>query len=194
MPIEQCLNARTYLNIAARLSHSLQSCTPKGMMGTLSETVLPAMVTELSRNAWFKRHSGEITLMTWTPQSPDISLFGNRSNAASEEKSINLCQLCEELMSVWFALIPESGRSLAESMPRHVKYVIRAKGGSVLCWTGSVFFRLDYICIYLYIVWFYIFSVKLDILLEVGILSDMNQHSQDVSLNNLVLMCSYIYM
>ena len=81
MPIVQCFNARTYLNIAAGFSDSWQSCIPKGMMGTLSETMLPAIVTELSRNSQFKMHSGEIALMTWTSQSHDISLFGNHSNA-----------------------------------------------------------------------------------------------------------------
>lgn len=51
MAIEQCLNARAYLNIAARFSHSLQSCTPKGMTGTLNKIMLSALVTELSKNA-----------------------------------------------------------------------------------------------------------------------------------------------
>ena len=89
MALEQCLNATAYPNIAARFSHSLQSCTPKGMMGTWNRIMLPGMVIELSRNARFKTHSGEITLMTYTPQSPDVSLSGSHSDvAASVEKSI----------------------------------------------------------------------------------------------------------
>lgn len=139
--IERCLNARAYLYIAARFSHSLQSCTPKGMMGTLNKIMLPAM-TELSRKAWFKTHSGEITLMTWTLQSPDISLFGIYSNAASVEKSINLRQLCEALMSVWFDLTPEPDGSLAESLLRHVGAVIRAKGGPMWRRTGVGIFQV----------------------------------------------------
>lgn len=34
MATERCLNARAHLDIVARFRHSLQSCTPKGMMGT----------------------------------------------------------------------------------------------------------------------------------------------------------------
>lgn len=70
MAIERCLNARADLNIEAMFSHSLQSSTPKGMMGTLNKIMLPAMVTELSRIAWCKTHSGEIMLMTWTRHPP----------------------------------------------------------------------------------------------------------------------------
>uniref|UniRef100_A0A8C4F6M7 Uncharacterized protein n=1 Tax=Dicentrarchus labrax TaxID=13489 RepID=A0A8C4F6M7_DICLA len=75
MATELCLYARAHLDIASSFSHSLQSYTPKGMMGTLGKIMLPAMVTELPKNAWFKTHSGEITLRTWTPKSPDIALF-----------------------------------------------------------------------------------------------------------------------
>lgn len=88
MAIERCLNVRAYLNIAARFSHSLQSCIPKGMMGTLNKIMLPAMVTELSRNSWLKTHLGEIALMTWTSQTDNISLFRIHSKAASVERSI----------------------------------------------------------------------------------------------------------
>lgn len=88
MAIEQCLYTSAPLNIASRLSHSFHSCTPKGMMGILSKIMAPAVVTELSRYAWCKTQSGEITLMTWTPQSPDRSLFRIHSDAASVEKSI----------------------------------------------------------------------------------------------------------
>lgn len=51
---EQCLNDRAHLNIADRFCHSLHSCTPKGMMGTLSKIMLPAMVTEWSRSTCLK--------------------------------------------------------------------------------------------------------------------------------------------
>ncbi len=47
---ECCLNARAHLNMAAGFSHSLHSCSPKGMIGTLSGIMLPVMVTGLSRN------------------------------------------------------------------------------------------------------------------------------------------------
>lgn len=145
MAIERCLNARAHLNIEARFSHSLQSCTPKGMMGTLSKIMLPAMVTELSGNAWCKTHSDEVTLMTWTPQSPDIRLFGMHSNAASIEKSIDASTF-SSCVKRWclsdLLQHREPGRSLAESLPRHVEDVIKAKGGPMRYWTEVCVFQV----------------------------------------------------
>lgn len=123
---------------------------PEGMMSTWNKIMLLPMVMELSGNTWFNTHRGEIPSMTQTPQSPDISLLGIHSNAASVQKSFYVSSFGKHdtLMCVWFP------------------FILGSSGFLLVIWTNAIVHRC---C-------FHAMSVqnwKLEIIFEMGVLGIM---------------------
>ena len=69
-------------------------------------------------------HDNEFTVLQWPPQSPDLNAIEHLWDVVELEICIidvqptNLQQLCDAVMSIW------------TKMPRRIKAVLKAKGGS----------------------------------------------------------------
>ncbi len=84
---------------------------------------------------WFLEHDNEFTLLKCPPQSPDLNPIEHIWDVVEREICImdvqptNLQQLRDAIMSIWTKISEECFQHLAESMPRRIKTVLKAKGG-----------------------------------------------------------------
>ncbi|KAK0156549.1 Integrin beta-5 [Merluccius polli] len=88
---------------------------------------------------WFLEHDNEFTVLKWPPQSPDLNPIEHLWDVVEREIRImdvqptNLQQLRDAIMSIWTKLSEECFQYLVESVPRRIKAVLKAKGGSNVC-------------------------------------------------------------
>ncbi len=85
---------------------------------------------------WFLEHDNEFTLLKLPPQSPDLNSIEHLLDVVEREirimdvQSTNLQQLRDAFMSIGTKISEECFQHLVESMPRRIKAVLKAKGGS----------------------------------------------------------------
>lgn len=91
---------------------------------------------------WFLEHDNELPVLQWPPQSPDLNpiehLWGvvEREIRIIDVQPTNLQQLHDAIMSIWTKISEECFQHLVESMPRRIKAVLKAKGGTNFYWQG----------------------------------------------------------
>uniref|UniRef100_A0AAY5F1C5 Transposase Tc1-like domain-containing protein n=1 Tax=Electrophorus electricus TaxID=8005 RepID=A0AAY5F1C5_ELEEL len=134
IPVDENLEAPAYLNILGDQVHPFMTIMyPKGDGYFQQDNTSCHGATSVCE--WFEEHSSEMSIMTWPPQSPDISPVEHlwdeleHSMCRRECPPSNLEQLREALISAWSSLTPEHYRNHIESLPRQVAAIIRAKGG-----------------------------------------------------------------
>ena len=144
MAIERCLNARAYLNNSSQVQPFIVIIYPQGDdMYFEQDNILchgDRIVQECTVQDTFRWNNANDldTSIPWYHSHWDSLKCGV---CRKEQRHISLWQLCEALMSVWFALTSELDRSFAESLLRHVWAVIRAEGGPVR--TGVSIFQVN---------------------------------------------------
>jgi len=83
---------------------------------------------------WFLEHDHVFTVLKWPPQSPDLNPIQHiwdvveRKLRVLDVHPINLHQLQDAILSIWANISKERFQHLAESMPRRIKAVLKAKG------------------------------------------------------------------
>lgn len=85
--------------------------------------------------AWFDEHAGEIQRLNWPPRSPDMNPIEHIWDAlevrlrALNPQPTNRTQLAATLQDVWCQLPPDVFQGLADSLPRRIAALRRARGG-----------------------------------------------------------------
>ncbi len=134
-PIEHCLNTTAYLSIVT-MSIPLRLVYPSSE-GYFQQDNAPCHKAQIISD-WFIEHDNEFNLLKWSPQSPDLNPIEHFWDVVEREIHImdvqptNLQQLCDAIMSIWTKISEECFQHLVESMPRRIKVVLKAKGGSTM--------------------------------------------------------------
>jgi transposase len=81
---------------------------------------------------WFS--TNEVPLITWPPQSPDLSPIENLWSILKRKLSIYRCKSKEEfkakILDEWEKIPANVCKDLVDSMPKRLRAVIKAKGGA----------------------------------------------------------------
>ena len=75
-----------------------------------------------------------ICVLPWASQSPDLNpserLWDHLEKVVDEIRPTSLPDLKQKLSAAWESIEPEITQKLVDSMPSHVREVIRSRGGS----------------------------------------------------------------
>ncbi len=135
-PIEHHLNATAYLSIVTMSIALRLQCTH--LLRATSSRIMHHVTKLKSSQTGFLKHDNELTLLKWHPQSPDLNPIEHFWDVVEREIHImdvhptNLQQLCDAIRSIWTKISEECFQHLVESMPRRIKVVLKAKGGSTM--------------------------------------------------------------
>ena len=86
--------------------------------------------TSWSTRQWLRQH--DITLLDWPPKSPDVNpienLWHELKTAANRREPRTAAELWNSLQEAWQQIPASRVRNLAESVPRHLDAIRRARG------------------------------------------------------------------
>ncbi len=146
VPIEHHLNATAYLSIVDHV-HPFMTSVYTSSDATSSRIMHHVTKLESSQTGFL--NNNEFTLLKWPPHLPDINPIEHLWDVVEREihfmdlQPTNLQQLCDAIMSIWTNISEECFQHLVESMPRRIKAVLKAKGGStkvyIIKWPVSVY-------------------------------------------------------
>jgi hypothetical protein len=106
-----------------------------------NDTVFPDAIASIHTAAtvqpWFEEHEGELQLLPWPAQSPDLNIIQllwsvleiRVRNGFLPPASIK--QLEDILQEEWYKINLETVRNLYELIPRRIAAVLKAKGGPI---------------------------------------------------------------
>ncbi len=135
VPIEHSINATAYLSIVADHVHLFMTTVYTSSDDYFQQDNAPCHKAQIISD-WFIEHDNEFTLLKWPPQSPDLNPIEHLWDVVEQRFRImdvqptNLQQLREAIMSIWTEISEECVQHLVESMPRRIKAVLKAKGGT----------------------------------------------------------------
>ncbi len=135
VPTEHCLNITAYLSIVADRVLPFMTTVYPSSDGYFQQDNAPCHKAQIISD-WFLEHDNDFTLLKWPPQSPDLNTIERRWYVMEREiwimdvQPTNLQQLRDAIMSIWTKISEECFQHLVESMPRRIKAVLKAKGGS----------------------------------------------------------------
>ena len=88
--------------------------------------------TSRSTRQWLREH--DVTLLDWPPKSPDANpienLWRDIKTAANRRQPRNANELWNALLEAWQQIPPAHVQNLAESVPRRLEAIRKARGGN----------------------------------------------------------------
>ena len=102
--------------------------------GLFQQDNAPCPKTKMDQE-WFDDHNNENEVLTWLPNSPDLSQIEHlwdvldKQVQSMEAPPRNLQDLKDLLLTSWCQIPQHTFRDLVESMPRQVRAVLSAKRG-----------------------------------------------------------------
>ncbi len=144
VPIEHHVYATAYLSIVSDHVHPFMTTVYPSRDGYFQQDNAPCHKAQIISD-WFLEHDKEFTLLKWSPQSPDLNPIEEREIRIMDVQPTNLQQLRDAIMSIWTKISEECFQHLVESMPRRIKAVLKAKGGTsqvyLIKWPVRVYFH-----------------------------------------------------
>nr|KAF6360073.1 hypothetical protein mMyoMyo1_011031 [Myotis myotis] len=140
--VEQRLNSTTYLSIVADQVHPIMLMVYPNGDGFFQQDNAPCHGARIVQE-WFQEHEGDITLLRWPPQSPDLNpiehLWDKVKKAIRQlvPQPSNLTELDSAIHQAWCQIPRITFQHLVESMPRRIATVLKAKGGPMKYWWGG---------------------------------------------------------
>ncbi len=135
VPIEHRLNATDYRSIVADHVHPFMTTVYPSSDGYFQQDNAPCHKAQIISD-WLLEHDNEFNLLKWPPQSPDLNPIEHLWDVVEREICIMdvqptyLQQLRNAIMSIWTKISEQCFQHLDESMPRRIKAVLKAKGGT----------------------------------------------------------------
>ena len=132
--VQGTMTAETYRTLVADHVHPFMTTMFPNGSGIFQQDNAPCHKAR-SVMEWFEEHSGELQLMCWPPNSPDLNPIEHiwdvieRGVRAHRPPPRNLRELGDLCVQLWCQLPPATYQGLIASMPRRVAAVIRAHGG-----------------------------------------------------------------
>ncbi|KAF7659717.1 hypothetical protein LDENG_00294150 [Lucifuga dentata] len=128
--VDVTLTRTTYLNIAAEQAHPFMAVVFPDGSGLFQQDNTPCHTAEIVQE-WFEEHDTEFKMLTWLPNSPDLSLRDvlEKQVRSMQAPPHNLQDLKDLLLTSWCQIPQDTFRSLVESMPRQVRAILAARGG-----------------------------------------------------------------
>ena len=82
---------------------------------------------------WFEEN--DVELLSWPPQSPDLSPIENLWHILKRRIAKHKCNsknmLKQKILEEWNAITPDVCKKLVHSMPHRIKLLIKSGGGSI---------------------------------------------------------------
>jgi len=128
-----CYFDTTHLNIVADHTHPFMETVFPGGCGLFQQDNAFCHKAKMVQE-WFEEHNNEFEVLTWPPNSPDLSPIEhlwdvlNKQVRSMDAPPRNLQDLKDLLLTSWCQIPQHIFRGLVESMPRRVRAVLAAKG------------------------------------------------------------------